>query len=158
MFHKLLSSTRYVTLIAVIGSLIAGIASMLFGAYRIGMIILELFRHTVNDKSAKLLSVDFIEVIDLFLIGTVFYIIALGLFELFIDDRLELPSWLVVHNLDDLKSKLINGVVVVMTVNFLGVLVSWDGKTDLLAYGASIALVIAALTFFQFVRSRSNGH
>jgi uncharacterized membrane protein YqhA len=158
MFHKALSSTRFVIVIAVIGSLVAAIASMLFGVYRIGMILLELLGNTVNDKSAKLLSVDFIEVIDLFLIGTVFYIIALGLYELFIDDRLELPPWLIVHNLDDLKTKLINGVVVVMAVNFLGVLVSWDGKIDLIAYGAAIALVIIALSLYQFVKSKGNGH
>gem|GEM_PF-4526971 len=31
-----------------------------------------------------------------------------------------MPNWLVIHSLDDLKVKLINGVIVIMGVYFLG--------------------------------------
>jgi uncharacterized membrane protein YqhA len=51
---------------------------------------------------------------------TVFYIIALGLYELFVDDRVELPQWLIIRNIDDLKNKLAGVVVVVMAVLFRG--------------------------------------
>jgi uncharacterized membrane protein YqhA len=79
---------------------------------------------------------------------TVFYIIALGLYELFVDDRVELPQWLIIRNIDDLKNKLAGVVVVVMAVLFPGQVVSWDGQRDLLGYGVAIAFVIAALTYF----------
>ena len=111
-----------------------------------------------TEKITKVVSISFIEVIDLFLIGTVFYITALGLYELFIDDNLTLPGWLVVRNLDDLKGKLINGVVVIMAVFFLGTLVNWDGQSNLLQLGGSVALMIAALTAFQFVRHKGGEH
>jgi uncharacterized membrane protein YqhA len=64
-----------------------------------------------------------------------------------------LPEWLTINNLDDLKNKLIAVVIVVLGVLFLGQVVSWDGKTDLLGYGVSIALVIAALTYFLAQKS-----
>ena len=79
---------------------------------------------------------------------TVVLIIALGLYELFIDPELKLPEWLEIRHLDDLKSKLTKVVVVVLAVLFLGQTASWDGERDLLRYGAAIALVIAALTWF----------
>ena len=68
-----------------------------------------------------------IEVIDLYLIGTVFYITALGLYELFIDDQVPTPGWLHITHLNDLKGKLLGVAVVIMAVLFLGHLVSWDG-------------------------------
>ena len=71
-----------------------------------------------------------------------------GLFELFIDDRLDLPNWLEIHDLNDLKEKLIGVIIVVLAVLFLGQVATWDGVRDLLGYGTATALVIAALTWF----------
>jgi len=92
---------------------------------------------------------SFVEVIDLFLLATVFYIIALGLYELFIDDRVHVPEWLEIHNLDDLKNRLTSVVVVLLSVLFLGRVVQWDGTGNILPFGLSIALVIASLTYFM---------
>ena len=86
--------------------------------------------------------------VSLILLATVLYVIAVGLFELFVDDRLDLPLWLEIHDLNDLKDKLIGVIVVVMGVLFLGQVVTWDGQRDLMGYGVGIALVIAALTWF----------
>ena len=157
MFHKFLTGSRYIILIAVIGSALAALASLLYGGAKTIQAIAGLLQG-VGDKASKAVVVSFIEVIDLFLIGTVFYIIALGLYELFIDDRLEMPAWLVIRSLDDLKSKLINSIVVIMGVYFLGALVDWNGDSSLLILRGAIALVIAALTLFQFVQTRNNGH
>lgn len=90
----------------------------------------------------------FIDLADLFLVGTVLYVMALGLYELFIDDRLPLPAWLEIHDIDDLKGKLVGVVVVVLAVFFLGEAVGGDGQRDVLRLGGGIALVIAALTYF----------
>ena len=68
----------------------------------------------ISSKNSKKLVVAMIEVIDLFLLGTVFYITALGLYELFISDNIDVPEWLEIHTIDDLKGKLISVVVVVL--------------------------------------------
>ena len=39
-------------------------------------------------------------------------------------------------------------VIAVLAVLFLGEVVKWDGRRELLGLGAGIALVITALTFF----------
>lgn len=155
MFKKILTSSRYIILIAIAGSFLASFASLLAGGIHTVQILLELFVKLESSSGLKKLAYSFIEVVDLFLIGTVFYIIALGLYELFIDEHIVVPDWLVIHSLDDLKSKLINGVIVIMGVYFLGALINWDGQTDLLHLSAAVALIIAVLTFFQSTHSRS---
>jgi uncharacterized membrane protein YqhA len=154
MFQRLLSNTRFVLLVPVIGSLVASLTLLVYGSMVIIRLFVEGFNKLPDSKTAKLLGISLIEVVDLYLLGTAFYIIALGLYELFIDDRLELPAWLHIHTFDDLKSKLIGVIVVVMSVLFLGQLVSWDGQRELLGLGAAIALVTAALTFYLSYKSK----
>jgi uncharacterized membrane protein YqhA len=158
MFHNFLKLSRFITLIAVLGSFLAALASLIFGGIKTILVMVDIFQGALAETATKVVTVSFIEVIDLFLVGTIFYIVSLGLYELFIDDRLDLPQWLVIHSLDDLKSMLINGIVVILGVYFLGVLVAGDAQTDLIQIGVSIALVIGALTLFQFVKSKQNGH
>ncbi len=97
------------------------------------------------------LAVDLIEITDVILLGTVLYIVALGLYQLFIDQSLALPRWLKVNDLTDLKRDLIGVVVVLLGVSFLGEVVRGERKADLLPLGAGIALVIAALGFILWL-------
>lgn len=151
---RFISGSRYLIVVPALGSFVAATAVLLYGAVEIVLLIVENASHEVSSKGAKTLALGLIEVVDLFLLGTVLYIIALGLYELFVDDQLPLPSWLSIHDLDDLKNKLTGVVILVMGVLFLGQVVSWDGQRDLLPYGAAIALVIAALTYFLSQRGK----
>lgn len=150
----LLGASRFMVMLAVIGTLLAATTFIVYGVLETIQLITQTIQSgEVTRKAAKGLALEFIEIVDLFLLGTVFYIIAIGLYELFIDTDVKLPEWLTINNLDDLKNKLIAVVIVVLGVLFLGQVVSWDGKTDLLGYGVSIALVIAALTYFLAQKS-----
>ena len=82
---------------------------------------------------------------DYALLATVLYVLALGLYSLFVDDRVPMPSWLRIHDLGQLKELLAGVVVVAIAVIFLGQALTWDGTTDLLAPGLASAAVIAAL-------------
>lgn len=148
-FLHALSKTRYIIFFAVIAILIAATSLMVYGVIETFGILRSLVDPSLTGpKGSKGLILAFIEITDLFLLATVLYVIAIGLFELFVDDRLELPSWLEIRNLDDLKQKLIGVMIVVMGVVFLGQVVTWDGQRDLFGYGGGIAVVIAALTYF----------
>lgn len=147
MARKIISASRFLIIIAVIAIFLIATALLIYGAAETYALLAGLFAGT-GSKGSKTLLLGAIELVDLFLLATVLYVIAVGLYELFIDDQLPLPAWLEIHTLDDLKDKLIGVVVVVMAVLFLGQLISWDGQRDLLGYGAAVALVIAALTYF----------
>ena len=136
-------------LIAVIGSFAASVTLLIYGALEtVTTIAHTLSTGSVSSENSKQLILSFIEVVDLFLLATVFYITALGLYELFIDDRINVPDWLEIHSIDDLKTKLASVIVVVLSVLYLGQVVKWNGDPNILPFGVSIALVIAALTYF----------
>ena len=157
MFKKILSSSRYLILIAVIGSLISATTLLLHGSYKIFKYLGQLLQYGVIDgKGDKGVILAFIEVVDEYLLATVIYIISAGLYELFIDPDIKMPQWLEINNLDDLKKKLVDVVIVVMSVLFLGQLVSWDGQRDLLGYGVATSLVIAALSIFKIYRAKED--
>lgn len=148
MIRRMVAGSRYLIIVAVAGIFVAATALLIYGALQTSTLIAGLFSSPVSSKGAKTLLLAAIELVDLFLLATVMYVIAAGLYELFIDDTLPLPDWLEIHNLDDLKSKLIGVVIVVLGVLFLGQVIAWDGQRDLLGYGAAIALIVAALTYF----------
>ena len=155
MGQRLLASTRYVILIAVLGTCLSGTVMLVFGLLSVvdiavdGIVAFDLSSHGVEE-----LAVEFIKLTDVFLLGTVLYIVALGLYELFIDPALPLPPWLIIKDLEHLKEKLLGVIIVLLGVTFLGEVVSWNGQTDILRLGVAIALVIAALSFVLTTLSR----
>jgi len=86
---------------------------------------------------------------DTALLATVLYVIALGLYSLFVDDTIPMPLWLRIRTLGDLKELLASVVIVVIAVVFLGFALTWDGSRDLLILGLSCAAVSAALAAFS---------
>ena len=104
---------------------------------------------TQNEMIGKL-----IKQADYALLATVLYVLALGLYSLFVDDRVPMPSWLRIHDLGQLKELLAGVVVVAIAVIFLGQALTWDGTTDLLAPGLASAAVIAALALFLWQAAR----
>jgi uncharacterized membrane protein YqhA len=153
--QRVLSASRYLVLIAVIGSSLAATVLILYGGYNtIRLIISAIAFLGKAPDEIKNVAVAFIGIVDVFLLGTIFYIIALGLYELFISDQVNVPAWLEIHTLDDLKEKLIGVVIIVMGVFFLEKIVTWKEQIDLLQLGIAIAVVIAALTYFLSQISR----
>lgn len=149
MLHRILAKSRYLMLIAVLGCFTASVTLLIYGALEtITTISHILSTGSISSENSKQLILSFIEVVDLFLLATVFYITALGLYELFIDERIKVPHWLEIHTIDDLKTKLTSVIVVVLSVLFLAEVVRWKGDANILPFGVSIALVIAAQTYF----------
>ncbi len=145
MLKAILEKSRFLVIIAVIGSLAATIALLGLGTYETGLVIYKILTGATDSKSVVL---KFIETVDGFLLATVFLIIAIGLYELFIDSTLNLPEWLDINTLDDLKAKLVGVVIIVLAVIFLGNTARWTGGQEIAYLGIGIASVIVALTFF----------
>ncbi len=153
--RNIFAASRFVIVFAVLGSFVGSAILLVIATASLFNIA---WNQIVNFHPANLtgsridrLAVELIEITDVILLGTVLYIVALGLYQLFIDQNLPLPRWLKVNDLTDLKRDLIGVVVVLLGVSFLGEVVNWEGESDLLPLGAAIALVIAALGFILWL-------
>lgn len=93
--------------------------------------------------------VDVLASIDAILLGTVLLVIGYGLYELFVDTHLDVPDWLEINNLDDLKAKLIGVIVAIIAVIFVGELVDADSANDVMYYGIGSGAVVLALAAFS---------
>jgi uncharacterized membrane protein YqhA len=141
--------TRYLFYFAVLSTLLAAVLAMIYGTLEILAFVVEIVREgDISHQWGAELRLTVIEVVDLFLIGTVLFVIAVGLYQLFGNSSVPWPRWLLVHDVSDLERKLIGLVVTVLSVVFLGQLVIWDGERDLLGFGVAIGAVIAGLTYF----------
>ncbi len=143
---RLLGGSRFVISLAVLGAFLASMTLLLYGIGVVVVTIKDLLSDLhFSEKGAKSLSLSFIQLVDIFLLGTVIYIIALGLYELFVDDDLPMPKWLHIKTLDDLKEKMVGVVIVLLAVTFLSQATDWHGDKSIIYLGVAVALVIAAL-------------
>lgn len=147
-----LSSTWMFTL-AVIGTGIIAVVLFIYGfLLSIAGVIHLVQIFTLNMEVVKEFLVISIEIIDIFLVATVFYLISLGLYELFIA-KAPLPGWVEIRNLDDLKTKLLGLAVIALVVIFLGAALTMSLSTvNVLEFGFAIALMIAAVSAYLWVK------
>jgi uncharacterized membrane protein YqhA len=143
--RKLLESSKYLTLIAVISALVASVAVFGWGTYKTADVIVKLIDSSGKDP---LIIAAFIKVMDVFLVAIALLIFALAVYELFIGE-LTLPDWLEVHGFHGLKVKLSSVIILVMAVSFLEHLLEWKHPQDMLLFGAAITLVSGMLVAYN---------
>lgn len=148
MLAKLLARSRYLIIIAVLGSLLASFLVIVFGGVHIARITLEVLRDdSSSGEITKRVAIGAIELIELFLLGIVLYVIALGMYQLFIERDVYLPGWLEISSLDNLKERLLSTVLVMLAVTFLGYAVTWDKDISIIGIGVGVALVIGTVAY-----------
>ncbi len=135
--------------LAVLGVVLLSLTVFIYSFYSIFKVIDLVLFHKPEDGEVILKA---LKAIDSVLLGVVFFMIGLGLYELFIHKINNLPDWLQIRNIDELKAMLIKVVVLVIGISFTGRIVTWDGNSDLLGYGIGLGAVIAALSFFLRVK------
>jgi uncharacterized membrane protein YqhA len=155
MFRRLLASTRFIILLPIVGTFLAALGLMVFETIALVARLLDLIQgRALSTTDVKALAVGLIEVVDVFLIAIGMYMISISLYTLFVDDTLPLPRWLIVTSLEAVKANLVSIVIAVLAVLFLHEAVAWEGGSDILALGAALALVIAALSLYLNVKGK----
>jgi uncharacterized membrane protein YqhA len=155
-FQRVVGWSRYIIVIDVVGLFLAFVALMISSVWHTVAIIWQ--AASTGDVDQKMLVGKLVQQADTALLAAVFYVIALGLYSLFVSDDIPMPKWLRVRNLGDLKELLASVVIVVVAVIFLGFALTWDGVENLLIIGLSSAAVIAALAAFLWVTGRERVH
>lgn len=154
---RFLTACRYLLVIPVVGCIVLAAGAVLMGLGRTVTAGAKLLREgDFSPKAAKTASLAVIEIIDLFLVGTVAYITAVGIYRLFISRaEIPLPMRLKIETLKDLEDKIVGVVIAALAVAFLGQAVNTDDPETLLPYGAGIAVVVAGLAFFMSYTGKS---
>lgn len=155
---RVIGATRYLIILPIIGLLLAAATLFVFGGIGLIGALLEGLGHAAGGIAtegghALPFEVEIIEYVHRFMIGTVLFITAAGFYQLFIDE-VDFPNWLQIDNTEELENNLVGVTVVVLAVQFMGIVFTSD-TNDLLEYGVGIALPIAALSLFVGIRTWS---
>jgi len=140
--------SRILVVIVIIGLLIASIIVIIAGFGELFRMISFLMNDgLLSHDAGKVLSVNVTEMIDLFLIGLVLIITAIGLYQLFINPDLVLPEWLNTPTFDTLKERLLVIILVLLAVIFLGSAATATDGVMIAGLGIAVASVIAAIGY-----------
>jgi len=150
---KLIGLTRYAVFVPAIASIIGAILLMGQGSLEILKVV---FSAVTSEYGLKETIVEVLTAVDAILLGTVLLVIGYGLYELFIDAEIEVPLWLRVRDLDDLKSKLIGVVVAILAVVFVGVFVDSNRSEDVISYGVGAGALVVGLAIFAFATKKAD--
>ena len=149
---RILGLTRYAVFVPAIASIIGAILLMGQGSLEILKVV---YSAVSSEFGLKETIVEVLTAVDAILLGTVLLVIGYGLYELFIDAEIEVPLWLRVRDLDDLKSKLIGVVVAILAVVFVGVFVDSNRSEDVISYGVGAGALVVGLAIFAFATKKS---
>lgn len=150
--RKVLGLTRYAVIVPAIASIIGALLLMAQGSIAIVRVVIDA---VLNNSYLKVTIVDVLTAVDAILLGTVLLVIGYGLYELFVDTRIEVPEWLQINDLDDLKSKLIGVVVAIIAVVFVGVFVDSKRASEVVSYGLGAGALVAGLALFAYATKKA---
>ena len=149
-FERALDASRLLVLIPVVVLDVAALGAFVYGTGVFVHSVAMVLDHPVPvGHKIGLFLLD----IDLFLIGATLLIASIGLYELFVSrvgegDRSHMPEWLQMHDLNDLKARVVAMIVLVAAIAFVEVVVDAERGRTVLEVGGGVALVVAALTLF----------
>ena len=147
-FEKFLWNFRYITVLAVILSILSAFTLIVIGSWDIIEAVIfynPLFDASISSNNELLFKL--ISAIDLFLIGIVLLIFGFGIYELFVSEidfanSKFTDSTLKIRDLDQLKNKIIKVIIIVLIVKFFEKVLKFSENfttpMDILYFGLSI--------------------
>jgi uncharacterized membrane protein YqhA len=145
---KVLASTRFIVVIAVVGLLATTLATFGWSVAKSVQFINDLLDGEWRKDTAV---VSLLKTIDTYLLAIVQFIVVVGLYELFIGD-LHVPEWLRIDSLDDLKKAIVDVLVVFVAVKGIEGLLKQQEPLDTLIFVGSAGVLIVVLTMFRMVK------
>jgi len=102
-----LAATRIVFTLAVLSTFVAAVTLLVLGTIETFRTVATLLGFGEQSLSLPQVRQHYIEVVDLFLVATIMYVMSIGFYQLFADSRLPVAAWLKVQSASDLEQKLI---------------------------------------------------
>jgi len=139
--------------IAVLPALSLFISAVFLGFYGVYLSFETLYKVFTDPEylDSAILSTKFIAVMDIHLLSVILYIFAVGLYELFVG-KLNVPDWLKIESIDQLKAKLASVIILILAITFTKNVVKWKEPVETLLFGIAIAIVVGMLIFYYKVK------
>lgn len=146
--RRVFGPVRYIAIIAVVGLFATSLATFGWSVARTVLFVSDLFdgKWRSDDQVVSLLKT-----IDTYLLALVQLIIVVGLYELFIGE-LDVPDWLKIDSLDDLKKSIIDILVVFVAVKGIEGLLKQKDPLDALTFVGAATSLILGLTLFRIAK------
>lgn len=163
MLFKWLFSTRFLTIIAVLGAVAGAVLMIIVGALKTYKAFYYIFSDLTlsGNETATLATKTLIGGVDNFLIAMALLVLAYGTFGLFIEKKVidrdyGSLSWIKIKSIKHLKDILAELIIIILFVYFLEVILSNIDKLDwkLLILPVSIILLAGAL---KLLRLKNDG-
>ncbi|MFC4637672.1 YqhA family protein [Deinococcus hohokamensis] len=154
---RLVGPFRFVAVLGVLSSITLSTLLFLSAAVRVFRLTVQELSHLGEKESLHTLVLAAVEQADILLIATALLIVGFGLYGLFVNAIANLPHWLRISSVDELKSKLLGVVVVALTVRFFAVAYERSDSSDLMVLGGAIGMVVLALAAFTFAHATTHG-
>jgi uncharacterized membrane protein YqhA len=165
-FEKFLWNSRFIVILAVVASMISSVILFVIATVDVFELIAKVFKYMSLAGHERTVAAyeefhgdvvgHIIGAIDDFLLATVLFIFALGLYELFISKIEEAEAEattssriLVIHSLDDLKDRLAKVILMILIVTFFKNVIhtSFTEPLNILFLGVGILFVALAVFF-----------
>src|SRR3990167_4927943 len=140
MLKFILEKCKYIILLAVVSTFLASAATFVWGTTRMITNVVSLIAGLITHEGGHS-GVQMIASLDSLLLAIAIYVLFFG--------EINVPEWLVIKNLDGLKEKLANVIILILAVTFLEHLVEWKDAKETLMFGVSIAAILIALVFYM---------
>jgi uncharacterized membrane protein YqhA len=175
-FEKFLWNSRFIVILAVTASMLSSVILFIVATFDVLGLIAKVFGYIAMPLSERTPSVyeefhgevvgHIIGAIDDYLLATVLFIFALGLYELFISKIEEAEAEaatssriLLIHSLDDLKDRLAKVILMILIVTFFKNVIhtNFSEPLNILYLGVGILFVALALYFTHKVAEPKDG-
>jgi len=167
-FEGILWNSRFFVLLAVISSMVGGIALFIVAStdvLHVAKLVFNVYFNGLHPHDFhENLVTDLIGAVDLYLIAIVLFIFSFGLYELFISpidiaEKSAASKILEIKSLDDLESKLAKVIVMVMIVSFFKKVLhtQFNGALEMLYFAIAIFILALALYFMHKGEGKKHG-
>lgn len=165
-FEKFLWNSRFIVLLAVVSSMVSSVILFLVATVDVFELINKVWKYMLLPGAERTPAMyeefhgdvvgHIIGAIDDYLLATVLFIFALGLYELFISKIEEAEAQaetssriLLIHSLDDLKDRLAKVVLMILIVTFFKNVIhtTFEDPLNILYLGVGILFIALSLFF-----------
>jgi uncharacterized membrane protein YqhA len=152
MLKKLLEKRAFVVGLPIVTLFVSAI---IFGFYGTWLAVQAVAIAVIDPSQRGVMEFvpRFFGVVDVYLLTVVLYVFAVGLHELFIG-KLDVPNWLSIETLDELKAKLASVIILFVAIAFVKYLVDFRNPTETLMFAIATGILMVALTLYYQSKER----